>query len=42
VARRHGAALVVDASQSLGAYQFDVTDQFDVTEIQPDLLVTVG
>lgn len=35
-ARRHDAALVVDASQSLGAYPFDVA------EIQPDFLVTVG
>lgn len=35
-ARTHGAALVVDASQSLGAYPFDVTG------IQPDFLVTVG
>jgi selenocysteine lyase/cysteine desulfurase len=35
-ARAHGAALVVDASQSLGAYPFDVA------EIQPDFLVTVG
>jgi cysteine sulfinate desulfinase/cysteine desulfurase-like protein len=31
-ARTHGAALVVDASQSLGAYPFDVTG------IQPDFL----
>src|SRR5690606_39367584 len=35
-ARAHDAALVVDASQSLGAYPFDVA------EIQPDFLVTVG
>ena len=35
-ARANGAALVVDASQSLGAYPFDVA------EIQPDFLVTVG
>ncbi|HEY7639797.1 MAG TPA: aminotransferase class V-fold PLP-dependent enzyme [Steroidobacteraceae bacterium] len=35
-ARRHDAALVVDASQSLGAYPFDVT------EVRPDFLVTVG
>ncbi len=35
-ARRHEAALVVDASQSLGACPFDVA------EIQPDFLVTVG
>lgn len=35
-ARANGAALVVDASQSLGAYPFDVND------IQPDFLVTVG
>jgi selenocysteine lyase/cysteine desulfurase len=35
-ARRNGAALVVDASQSLGAYPLDVA------EIQPDFLVTVG
>ncbi len=35
-ARRHDAALVVDASQSLGAYPFDVA------EIRPDFLVTVG
>lgn len=35
-ARAHGAALIVDASQSLGAYPFDVA------EIQPDFLVTVG
>jgi selenocysteine lyase/cysteine desulfurase len=35
-ARRNGAALVVDASQSLGAYPLDVA------EVQPDFLVTVG
>lgn len=35
-ARSNGAALVVDASQSLGAYPLDVE------EIQPDFLVTVG
>jgi len=35
-ARRHDAALIVDASQSLGAYPFDVA------EIRPDFLVTVG
>lgn len=35
-ARRHQAALVVDGSQSLGAYPFDVA------EVQPDFLVTVG
>jgi selenocysteine lyase/cysteine desulfurase len=35
-ARRHDAALVVDASQSLGACPFDVA------EIRPDFLVTVG
>jgi selenocysteine lyase/cysteine desulfurase len=35
-ARRHDAALVVDASQSLGAYPFDIG------EVQPDFLVTVG
>lgn len=35
-ARRHDAALVVDASQSLGAYPFDVA------EVRPDFLVTVG
>ena len=35
-AKVHNAALVVDASQSLGAYPFDVA------EIQPDFLVTVG
>jgi selenocysteine lyase/cysteine desulfurase len=35
-ARRHDAAFVVDASQSLGAYPFDVA------EIRPDFLVTVG
>jgi selenocysteine lyase/cysteine desulfurase len=35
-ARRNGSALVVDASQSLGAYPFDVA------EVQPDFLVTVG
>lgn len=35
-ARAHDAALIVDASQSLGAYPFDVA------EIQPDFLVTVG
>lgn len=35
-ARRHDAVLVVDASQSLGAYPFDVA------EIRPDFLVTVG
>lgn len=35
-ARRHDAALVIDASQSLGVYPFDVA------EIRPDFLVTVG
>jgi selenocysteine lyase/cysteine desulfurase len=35
-ARRHDAALVVDASQSLGAHPFDVA------EVRPDFLVTVG
>jgi len=35
-ARAAGAALVVDASQSVGAYPLDVA------EIQPDFLVTVG
>jgi selenocysteine lyase/cysteine desulfurase len=35
-ARRHDAALVVDASQSLGAFPFDVA------EVRPDFLVTVG
>jgi selenocysteine lyase/cysteine desulfurase len=35
-ARRHDAALIVDASQSLGVYPFDVA------EVQPDFLVTVG
>jgi selenocysteine lyase/cysteine desulfurase len=35
-ARRAGAALVVDASQSVGAYPLDVS------AIQPDFLVTVG
>lgn len=35
-ARDVGAALVVDASQSLGAYPFDVST------IQPDFLVSVG
>jgi selenocysteine lyase/cysteine desulfurase len=35
-ARRHDAALVVDASQSLGAYPFDLG------EVRPDFLVTVG
>jgi selenocysteine lyase/cysteine desulfurase len=35
-ARRAGAALVVDASQSLGAYPLDVT------RVRPDFLVTVG
>jgi selenocysteine lyase/cysteine desulfurase len=35
-ARRHGAAFVVDASQSLGAYPLDVRD------CQPDFLTTVG
>jgi selenocysteine lyase/cysteine desulfurase len=35
-ARRHDAALVVDASQSLGAWPFDVA------EVRPDFLVTVG
>ena len=35
-ARQHGAALVVDASQSVGAYPLDVA------EIQPDFLVSVG
>jgi selenocysteine lyase/cysteine desulfurase len=36
MARRHDAALVVDASQSLGAYPFDVA------EVRPDFMVTVG
>ncbi len=35
-ARSVGASLVVDASQSLGAYPLDVS------EVQPDFLVTVG
>jgi selenocysteine lyase/cysteine desulfurase len=35
-ARRHDAALVVDASQTLGAYPFDVA------EVRPDFLVSVG
>jgi selenocysteine lyase/cysteine desulfurase len=35
-ARRHDAALIVDASQSLGAYPVDVAD------VQPDFLVAVG
>src|SRR5690606_18359915 len=35
-ARANDAAMAVDASQSLGAYPFDVA------EIQPDFLVTVG
>ncbi|HKU13656.1 MAG TPA: aminotransferase class V-fold PLP-dependent enzyme [Steroidobacteraceae bacterium] len=35
-ARRHDAALVVDASQSLGAFAFDVN------EVRPDFLVAVG
>jgi selenocysteine lyase/cysteine desulfurase len=35
-ARRYDAALVVDASQSLGALAFDIA------EIRPDFLVTVG
>lgn len=35
-ARRHDAALVVDASQTLGAYPFDVA------EVRPDFLVAVG
>ncbi|HKQ12567.1 MAG TPA: aminotransferase class V-fold PLP-dependent enzyme [Steroidobacteraceae bacterium] len=35
-ARRHDAVLVVDASQSLGALPFDVA------EVRPDFLVTVG
>jgi selenocysteine lyase/cysteine desulfurase len=35
-ARRHGAALVVDASQSVGAYPLDVR------ECRPDFLVSVG
>lgn len=35
-ARRHDAALVVDASQSLGAWPFDIA------EVRPDFLVTVG
>ncbi|MBV9880671.1 MAG: aminotransferase class V-fold PLP-dependent enzyme, partial [Gemmatirosa sp.] len=35
-ARAVGAALVVDGSQSLGAHPFDVA------EVQPDFLVTVG
>jgi selenocysteine lyase/cysteine desulfurase len=36
MARRHGAALVIDASQSLGACPLDVRD------CQPDFLVSVG
>ncbi len=36
IARRHGTALVVDASQSLGAYPIEVA------ECQPDFLVSVG
>ena len=35
-ARRHDAALVVDASQTLGAYPFDIA------EVRPDFLVSVG
>jgi len=35
-ARRHDAALVVDASQSLGVHPFDIA------EVRPDFLVTVG
>ncbi|HEV8331767.1 MAG TPA: aminotransferase class V-fold PLP-dependent enzyme [Steroidobacteraceae bacterium] len=35
-ARRHDAALVVDASQTLGAYPIDVA------EVRPDFLVSVG
>jgi selenocysteine lyase/cysteine desulfurase len=35
-ARRHDAALVVDASQSLGVFAFDVA------EVRPDFLVAVG
>jgi selenocysteine lyase/cysteine desulfurase len=35
-ARRHEAALVIDASQSLGVYPFDVA------EVRPDFLVAVG
>ncbi len=35
-ARKHGAALVIDASQSLGAYPLDVA------ECRPDFLVSVG
>ena len=35
-ARRHDAALIVDASQSIGAYPLDVA------EVRPDFLVTVG
>jgi len=35
-ARRHDAALVVDASQSLGVYPLDLA------EVRPDFLVTVG
>jgi selenocysteine lyase/cysteine desulfurase len=35
-ARRHDAVLIVDASQSLGAYPLDIA------EVQPDFLVTVG
>lgn len=35
-ARRHGALLIIDASQSLGALPFDVQ------EVKPDALFTVG
>ena len=35
-ARRHDAALVVDASQTLGAYPLDIA------EVRPDFLVSVG
>lgn len=35
-ARKHGAALVIDASQSLGAYPLDVA------QCRPDFLVSVG
>jgi selenocysteine lyase/cysteine desulfurase len=35
-ARRHDAALVIDASQTLGAYPIDIA------EVRPDFLVSVG
>ena len=34
--REHGTALVVDATQSIGALDFDVS------KIQPDFVVTAG